>query len=92
MINRKLYLQEPEKWFGTKDEEELVDYCLDYIKKNKVRKHEKWFGHYNGKMFGYENLGGVKMDVWFLTLSKKVLEVYDGKERKKFNKRCNKGS
>ena len=36
IISRSCYLKEPEKWFGTKEEKEVVALSVDYINNNTI--------------------------------------------------------
>jgi len=91
VINRKIYLTEPKKWFGTKEEVELVNLCVETIKELKIPKYERKFID-DEKKVTMDNQKLIQANTWFIVLSKKVLEVYNGKFRKEFLKGSNKRS
>jgi len=78
MITRAIYLKEPEKWFGTKEEEELVLFCIEDLKERNVPecKEELLDGYVH-----WNNQKAVKIKIWVIFLSKKVLEVYNGNRK-----------
>ena len=82
MITRTIYLENPEKWFDTKEEKELVEFCINYIQKKKTVHFD-----FSPEMVDINNRIHVNnktkdTDAYFIILSKRVLEVYDGRIKK----------
>lgn len=83
VLVRQLYLKEPEKWKGTPEEKELVEYCKWWIKSNK-----KFYQKFSPVVVDLDtgaksrNIGAKRVDSHFIIMSKRVLEVYNGRAKK----------
>lgn len=85
MITRRIYLNNPEKWFYTNEEKELISFCCDYLdnKKNFFYSFSPVYVDIDGKQ--HINAAAKRWDQYFVTLSKGVLEVYNARKNKKHN-------
>lgn len=89
MISRKEYLSNLDQWAGSKEEIELVKFCVEYIQdeRNSIPEYKEW----KDKLY-WNNLPEINQKTWLMLLSKKVLEVYNGQYRKKLLKGSNQRS
>lgn len=83
MITRKIYLKEPEKWVGTPDEKELIDFCVDYIKN-----HPRFHFSFSPQIVDinniyYPNHHSQEIDAYFLKLSREVIKKYNETRKKR---------
>jgi len=78
MLTRKYYLKEPEKWFGTEEELELVNVCLRYINETNIPKGEEKVVLDGREIIFVRNVAGM---INLTKLSIEVLNVYNGNRK-----------
>jgi len=74
MLNRAAYLKDPEKWFRTKEEQDLILFCIKDIQTREVPEYKIDWIEDNIYL---DNHKLRRMEASYIILSKRVLEVYN---------------
>ena len=82
ILPRTEYLKNPKRWYGTEEELDLVDFCIEDIRKTKVPEYKKEYLTDEKLKVEWDNKKRINDDTARLMLSKKVLEVYDERNKR----------